>query len=200
MRAADYIVDVGPGAGVHGGADRGAGHAGGHHEPRPTASRASISPVSGKHRRARRSAARGTGIFCSVFGCRENNLQQCGRQHPARHVDLRDGRVRLGQVLARQRDHQQKALVRAQPCARTRPGRHDALRGHRESRQGHRHRPDAPSAARRARTPRPTRACLPTSATCSPPRLTQKPAATAPAASPSTSRAAAARPAAATAL
>jgi excinuclease ABC subunit A len=71
--------------------------------------------------------------------------------------------------------------------------------GARASRQGHRHRPVAPSAARRARTPPPTPAPSRPSATGS--RACPRPrrAATSPGASPSTSRAAAARPARATA-
>ena len=35
MRAADYIVDIGPGAGVHGGEVVAAGHARGHHDNAP---------------------------------------------------------------------------------------------------------------------------------------------------------------------
>ena len=57
---------------------------------------------------------------------------------------------------------------RASSTARRRRRRaHETHRGPRAHRQGHRHRPDARSAARRARTRRPTPASSRTSATCS---------------------------------
>ena len=45
MRAADYIVDIGPGAGVHGGRGGGRRHAGGGHGQPRTPSPASTSPA-----------------------------------------------------------------------------------------------------------------------------------------------------------
>ena len=44
MRAADYIIDIGPGAGVHGGQVVAAGHAGGDHGRSRSPSPASTSP------------------------------------------------------------------------------------------------------------------------------------------------------------
>ena len=83
--------------------------------------------------------------------------------------------------------------------ARVRPGRHDRFEGIENLDKA-----IVIDQSPIGRTPRSNPATytglFATSATCSPPRRTQRPAATAPAASPSTSRAAAARPAAATAL
>ena len=73
MRAADYIVDVGPGAGIHGGEIVAQGSiADLEAEPRS---------VTGQYLSGRRSIPvprerrPGTGKFLRVFGCRENNLQ-----------------------------------------------------------------------------------------------------------------------------
>ena len=64
MRAADYIVDVGPGAGVHGGEIMAQRHAAGDHERARLHHRASISPARGASP-CPRSGARATGNFCA---------------------------------------------------------------------------------------------------------------------------------------
>ncbi len=135
--------------------------------------------LSGKRRIAVPAQRRaGNGNFLRVFGCRENNLRNVDVSVAAWHADVRDGRVRLGQVVSFVNEIISKELSSVLNRARVRPGRHDRFEGI-ENLDKAIVIDRAPSAAHRARTPRPTRACLPTSATCSPPRLTQKPAATA---------------------
>ena len=74
MRAADYIVDVGPGAGVHGGEIVAAGT--------PEEVMQSPQSLTGQYLSGARKIPvpeqrrAGNGEFLKVFGCRENNLQQ----------------------------------------------------------------------------------------------------------------------------
>ena len=60
MRAADYIVDIGPGAGIHGGEVVCRRHSGGGHGQSQHPSRASISPAA-ENPGSRHSAGRATG-------------------------------------------------------------------------------------------------------------------------------------------
>ena len=96
MRAADYIVDVGPGAGVHGGEIVAAGTLRGDHEQPGTPSPAQylVRPAEGA--RARSSGASPTG-WLTVKGARANNLKNIDVQIPAGRVYLRHRRVRVGQ-------------------------------------------------------------------------------------------------------
>ena len=128
MRAADYIVDVGPGAGVHGGEDRGCRHAGGHHGTRPIASPASISPASGRiavpaERRA------GNGQVPAVL--RLHARTTCSNVDvsiPLGHVDVRDGRIRLGQIQSFVNEIIATSSRPRLNRARVRPGKHDRYR------------------------------------------------------------------------
>ena len=117
---------------------------------------------------------------------------------PARHLRRRHRRVRLGQVHPGQRDPVQGAGQRAQRRPR---GARPAQAGDRAWTTSTRSSTSTSrrSGARRGRTRPPTPGCGTRSASCSrrPPR--RRCAATAPGGSPSTSRAAAARPARATA-
>ena len=140
MRAADHVVDMGPGAGEHGGHVVAAGLAGGDHghsrvgdrrlpggAPRDRRAGAAPPPAPVAHR-ARRPPAQPA---------------PHRRLVPGRFVHLRDRRLGLGQVDARQRDplqgHGQSPEPRLQTAAR-RARRH---RRGRTTRQGHRHRPVA---------------------------------------------------------
>ena len=77
MRAADYIIDVGPGAGVHGGRDRGGRHPGGGNEhSRLHHRRLSVRAQKDPRPQERR---KGNGNLLKVFGAAENNL---------RHIDV----------------------------------------------------------------------------------------------------------------
>ena len=101
IRAADYLVDMGPGAGVHGGNVVAAGHArGGDARPAP-ASPASTCPgcrqIPIPASRAREPTTSGN-RWLTVKGATGNNLQNVDGQHPARHLHLRHRRVGQRQV------------------------------------------------------------------------------------------------------
>ncbi len=195
MRAADYIVDIGPGAGAHGGEVVAAGTPEEIMADAPTASPAQY--LSG--RKAHRGARAAAGQRQAADGARRARKQpeEHRRELSPGHVDCVTGVSGCGKssLVNESSTSAGGDLNRAQPAPAS-----TKHRGHGASGQGHRHRPVAPSGARRAPTRPPTRACSTTSATCSPAPRTRRRAATAPGASPSTSRAAAARPAAATAL
>ena len=197
MRAADHIVDLGPGAGEHGGhvvaeGTAGAGASGSRESltgqylarhARQIAVPAKRRKPEGRHRGPRRRAAQ---------------PEEDRRRVPARRVLLRHGRVRVGQVDARERDplprgREPAAPREAAPRRRTTHGSRASTRSTRSSTSTSRR-----SGARRARTRPPTPACSTTSASSTRARPRRGRAATSRAASRSTSRAAAARSAAAT--
>ena len=198
MRAADYIVDIGPGAGVHGGQIVAAGtpeeimaNPASHHRAVPVRQEAGA--------RARRRARKPTG-WLTVQRRAGAQPEKHRRALPAGRADLRHRRVRQRQVLAGQRDPLQGALARQLNRASPAPRRRTTAS--RASSSWTRSSPSTsrPSAARPAPTPPPTpgvfdliRDAVRRHAT------TPKPAATRPTASASTSRAAGARPARATA-
>ena len=115
MRSADWLVDMGPGAGEHGG----------HVVAEGTAAKVERNPtsVTGQFLSGKREIAvperrdRGSRL---VRGARRVAAQPEGdrRRVPGRQVRLRHGRVRLGQVDARQRDRLQGAREPAAPDAR----------------------------------------------------------------------------------
>ena len=140
MRAADHLVDLGPGAGEHGGGlvaegtpERGDARRGVAHRPVPgRASARSRCPA-----KRRRPAG-----YIEIEGAAQHNLKEGRREDPARRVLLRHRRVRLGQVHARQRGALQG---RRQPAAprQAAPGRAQAHQRARPGRQDHQHRPVA---------------------------------------------------------
>ena len=106
MREADWVVDMGPGAGEHGGRGRRGGHG-----RRVMRNPRSITGEFLSGRRAivvpeRRTADSG---WFRVVGAREHNLKDVDVEFPVAQVRLRDGRLGLGQVDARQRDRLQGA-------------------------------------------------------------------------------------------
>ena len=195
MRAADHIIDMGPGAGEHGGRVVATGTAAQVMASKRVAHRRlperppcdpGARPAHPRRRLVRR-------------GRRGRAQPQVDRRRAARgQAHLRDRRVRLRQEHAGQRGRLQGAGQprHAHPREAGRPPLGARLRG---VRQGDRHRPvaDRPHAAvepghlHRPVRPHPRR--------CTRRRPSRGPAATRPGASRSTSRAGAARPAAATA-
>ena len=146
IRIADYVVDVGPGAGVHGGQIVARRHADGRHVQSALAHR----PVS--HRRARdrgaRAAADEPDAHAQAHRRARQQPEERHRRNSLRPLHLHHRRLRRRQVDAAHRHPLQGAGAAAQrrergPCP-VRPHR-----GHRASRQGHRHRPvaDRPHAA-----------------------------------------------------
>ena len=168
IRQADHVVDLGPGAGVHGGRVVAQGTPA-QIEASPPRSRASTSRAASASRsRTKRAATRAEAAAAAAAGERQQP-EADRRVIPRRPADLRDRRVGLGQVHARQRH----ALSRGRAPLDLVADAAGALRGRRG--------PRAPStasststrarsAARRARTRRPTRASSRRSASCSPAR------------------------------
>ena len=155
IRSADWVIDLGPGAGLHGGRIVGEGAAGGARAVPGIADRRKY--LSGERAipiPERRRAGSGKAIV--VRGAREHNLKNIDVRFPARRDDGRDRRLGLGQVDARQR-HPLPGARRARSTARpTSPARttrsRASSRSTRSSTSTRRR-----SAARRARTRRPTR-------------------------------------------
>ena len=140
MRTADWLVDMGPGAGEHGGYVVAEGTA----EGRDARSRRSVTGqfLSGKRKIAippRREDDRG---HFTVRGAVDAQPEGDRRRVPGREVRLRHRRLRLRQVDARERDRLQGAREPAQQDARQ-AGRPRRGRGDRRLRQGDRHRPEA---------------------------------------------------------
>ena len=136
MRAADYIVDIGPGAGVHGGEVVAAGTA---EEVMNTPGSITGDYLSGRKKIPVPAERRkGSGNFLTIRGAAENNLRDVDVSIPPGHLHLRHRRVRLRQVLPGQRNPLQAAGRRPEP------GQDPAwkARGHRGGGvpgQGHRH-------------------------------------------------------------
>ena len=196
MRAADHIVDMGPGAGEHGG-DVVA-------EGTPAEIMADPLSLTGDFLAGRRSIPtppqrRSPLHWFTVRGARMHNLQRHRRQLPGGLLHLRHRGLGLRQVHARERDPVQGHGGAPQPgfqAARRRPPAHRRLGA---ARQGHRHRPVAhrPHAAVQPRHVH--RGLRPYPATLRADPREPSCAATSRDASASTSRADAARPAGATA-
>ena len=138
MREADWLVDMGPGAGEHGGGRR-RGNGGSGDAPGPVGHRRL--PLRQASDRGAGAARRGPG---ELPGARRSRAQPEGhrRRVPGRQVRLRHGRLGLRQVDARQRDRLQGAREPAAEDAHE-AGRPRVRRGHRLLRQGDRDRPDA---------------------------------------------------------
>ena len=147
IRAADTVLDIGPGAGVHGGEIVAQGT--------PADIEAHPDSLTGKYLSGRTKIAlprlrTPRDPKRVIAGDRRDRQQSQERRRgvPARPVHLRDRRVRLGQVDAGQRH----AVHARQSQAERHGDGHGALRGHqgaRGNRPHHRHRPepDRPHAA-----------------------------------------------------
>ena len=128
MRRSDWLVDMGPGAGLHGGEvvaegpaakvarNRQVGHG-----PVPLRTRARSRSRSGDARTAARSSSAAPS---------QHNLKDIDVELPGRQVRLRDRRLRLGQVDARERDRLQGAREPPEQGA-GQAGRARRRRGHR---------------------------------------------------------------------
>ena len=126
MRAADYIVDVGPGAGIHGGEIVAQGSVADiEAEPRS---------ITGQYLSGRRQipvpAARrpGTGRFLRACGCRENNLQNIDVSIPLGTLTCVTGVSGSGKS-SLVNEIIYKKLAGSLNHARIRPGRHDRFEG-----------------------------------------------------------------------
>ena len=155
IRAADYVVDIGPGAGIHG------GHVVAQGTPEEIMASADSTHRPVPDRRARRSRCRkqrrtGNGKSLKVIGARENNLKDVTADDPAGAADVHHRRLRRRQVDAGDRHALQGAGAAAQQGARA-SGRARQHRRARAPRQGDRHRPvaDRPHAALAIRPPIP---------------------------------------------
>ena len=115
MRQADYIVDVGPGAGVHGGEIVAAGSVADICKVKRSITGAYLSGR--KFVEVPETRREGNGKALRVVKAHENNLQRHYRRLPARQADLRYRRVRLRQVDACQRNSVQNAGCRPERCA-----------------------------------------------------------------------------------
>ena len=126
MRAADYIVDVGPGAGIHGGEIVAQGSIEDlMAEPRSYTGQY----LSGKRQIAVPSVRRpGSGKTLKVFGCRENNLQNIDVSIPLGTLTCVTGVSGSGKS-SLVNEIIYKKLAGSLNHARIRPGRHDRFEG-----------------------------------------------------------------------
>ncbi len=146
MRAADFLVDIGPGAGVHGGQVIFAGP--------PQEIESCEASLTGQYLSGRRKVEvpearrKCNGKFLEIRGASQNNLQNINVKIPLGELCVRHRRFRLGQVLPGQRDPLQKAGRRIKPRPHP-PRQAQGDRGPGAFGQGHRdrpvpHRPHAP--------------------------------------------------------
>ena len=191
MRAADYIIDVGPGAGVHGGEIVAAGTP---EEVMNTPGSITGEYLSGRRKiPVPRERQKGNGKLLKVFGAAENNLRHIDVEIPLGTFTCVTGVSGSGKS-SLVNEILYKKLGADLNRVKVRAGRHDRIEGEEfldkvididQSPIG--------------RTPRSNPATIPgcstTSGSCSPPPRTPRPGATAQGASPSTPGAAGAKPA-----
>ena len=141
MRAADHLVDLGPGAGEHGGRIVAAGHGGGGRARSPESLTGQFLPGTRDDRGAGE-AAHADRLPRDRGARRSTTSSDIDVKRAARRADVRDRRLGLGQVDARQRDPLQGGRQPPAPRAAA-AGRAPAVRGPRPARQDHRSRPVA---------------------------------------------------------
>ena len=180
MRAADHLIDMGPGRRRARRLRRRAGHGGrgraGSRSRRPGSSSPGTRRIEVPARRRTPSG------YVGIEGATQHNLKDVDVRDPARRLLLRDGRLGLGQVDARQRRPLQvgrEPAAQGEAAARARTGASPGSTSSTRSSPSTSRR----SGARRARTRPPTSACSTRSATSSPRRRRRRRAATRPAAS-----------------
>ena len=126
IRAADYIVDVGPGAGVHGGQIMAQGTL---QDIMNAPDSITGQYLSGKRRIAVPAQRRaGNGNFLRVFGCRENNLRNVDVSIPLGTLTCVTGVSGSGKS-SLVNEIISKKLSSVLNRARVRPGRHDRFEG-----------------------------------------------------------------------
>ena len=130
IRAADYLIDMGPGAGIHGGHVVAAGHARRDHALARTASPAQYLTGRRQHRGAAHAPHRPArpGADASS-GARANNLQNIDRRLPARHLHLRHRRLGRRQIDAGHRHALQGAGAQRLKARASIPAPHDRIEG-----------------------------------------------------------------------
>ena len=141
IRAADYVIDMGPGAGEHGGRGRGRGHAGRDLCLPRAPSTGALPDGPAAHPRASRAPQPRPRRAQDRGRRRQQPARTSTCEHPVRHAHRGHGRVRLGQELAGHGHDRACARERRQPRAAP-GGRVQEDLGHRADRQGHRHRPE----------------------------------------------------------
>ena len=195
---ADYVVDVGPGAGIHGGEIVAQGTPAGHHGEPELAHRPLPHGRAARCRSRPSAASASEGRMLKLVGARGNNLKNVTAEIPLGLFTCITG-VSGGGKSTLVIDTLYKAVARKpQRRASSTRRRSSASRAWSTSTRSSTS-TSRRSAARRARTRRPTSAPSRRSANGSPACPRRRRAATGRAASPSTSRAGAARPARATA-
>ena len=178
IRAADHVVDIGPGAGVHGGEVVAQGTLEDSARATRIRSPAAISP--GRLRieiPERRAARRRTGSRCAAPAattCRRSTRAAAGPAHRVTGVSG-SGKSTLDQ---RRRCYRARARPSTAPATSSAPVRPD--RGPRAHRQDRRHRPEPHRPHARAPTRRPTPGSSPRCASCSPAPTRRARAATTP--------------------
>ena len=129
IRAADYVVDIGPGAGVHGGQHR-------RRRARPPTSWPIRQSLTGEYLTGVREIA-GAGAArrrirsacCKVVGARGNNLKNVTGRDSARPVHLRHRRLRRRQVDAARSTRSTRRWRGELNGAQRGPGPHDRIEG-----------------------------------------------------------------------
>ena len=195
MRAADYIVDIGPGAGVHGGQVVACGTA---QEVMDTPGSITGDYLAGRKKVPVPTQRRaGNGKVLTVRGAAENNLRRIDVEFPLGTFIAVTGVSGSGKS-SLVNEILYKRLGAELNRTKARPGRHDAMEGieHLDKVIAI---DQSPIGRTPAPTPPPTPGCSTTSGSCSPPLRTPRPGGTARVGSPSTSGAGGARPAPGTA-
>ena len=130
MRAADHIIDIGPGAGEHGGQVVAAGHAGRDRWPAPgLGHRRSSCAGAARDRRCPERRRTGNGKSIDHRGAREHNLKNIDVEHPARHVRRASPASPAPASPRWSTTSSTGAGAAASTAPREQPGAHDAIHG-----------------------------------------------------------------------